>query len=154
MNKSARRPIPIELQDAVGFNLYRVALLFRRELMVALKEYKLTPEQWQVLTALWSASSDVNQKDLCELTLKDKHAMSRILVRMERDGWVRRRPDPANRRSTLVRSMRKAQDHYKRIRRQLLAHFEPILAALSQEDTEQLLQSLRSFRSVLDSQER
>jgi len=154
MNRSASRPIPVELEDAVGFNLYRVALLFRRELMLALKEYELTPEQWQVLVALKSASSDVNQQDLCALTLKDKHAMSRMLTRMERHGWVQRRPDPNDSRAVLMRSTSKGHDHVEIIRRQLVAHFEPILGALSPEDTAHLLRCLHTFRTVLESEER
>ena len=53
--------IPAELQDSLGYNLYRVSLLFRRELIRALSEYGLTPEQWQVLVVLWSSDHPVSQ---------------------------------------------------------------------------------------------
>lgn len=41
------------LDDQSGFNLNCVALLFRRELILCLREFHLTPKQWQVLAMLW-----------------------------------------------------------------------------------------------------
>ncbi len=40
------------LEESLGFNLDRVAQLYRRELIRVLAIYDLTPEQWQILAAL------------------------------------------------------------------------------------------------------
>jgi DNA-binding MarR family transcriptional regulator len=141
--------IPAALDDALGFNLYRVALLFRRELMRALAEYDLTPEQWQIMVALWSTEESLSQNEVAELTLKDKHTISRILGRLERDGWIERRTDPHDTRYLLVRPTSWADEQRERVPEQLYRHFEPIQGALSGEEHHQLLGLLKRLRRQL-----
>ena len=142
--------IPRELDDALGFNLYRVALLFRRELMRALERYLLTPEQWQVLVALVQGAGSLEQHELAELTLRDKHTLSRIVARMERDGWIARRPHSRDRRVTLVQPSRRARAEMDSVRKHLFEHFTPILAQLSRAEHAGLMASLKKLRGYLE----
>jgi MarR family transcriptional regulator, lower aerobic nicotinate degradation pathway regulator len=141
--------IPAVLDDALGFNLYRVALLFRRELMNALAEYELTPEQWQIMAALWSTDEPLSQNAVADLTLKDKHTVSRILGRLERDGWIDRQTDPRDSRSLLVRPTPWADERRERVPAALNGHFDPILGSLDPEEREQLLRLLKRLRGTL-----
>jgi DNA-binding MarR family transcriptional regulator len=138
--------IPDPLNDALGFNIYRVALLFRKELIHALSNYALTPEQWQVMQALWSTSERLNQNDIAHLTLKDKHSVSRMLARLERDGWIVRQPDPTDARATLIAPTAQADQLRETVPSQLYAHFDPILSVLSTNEGEQLLALLQKLR--------
>ncbi|MEL6546078.1 MAG: hypothetical protein AAFQ82_15730, partial [Myxococcota bacterium] len=61
------------LEQVMQFNCYRAGLLLRRELMHALKEYDLTPEQWQVLVTLWDSGQALSQTEIAEVVLKDRH---------------------------------------------------------------------------------
>lgn len=142
-------PIPSELNDTLGFTLYRVALLFRKELMHALAEYQMTPEQWQVMRALWSTPNRLNQNDIAHLTLKDKHNVSRMLARLERDGWIIRQPDPADARASLIAPTEQAAHLRQTIPDQLNAHFAPILGALSEDEVRHLLTLLHTLRARL-----
>lgn len=141
--------IPSELNDALGFNIYRVALLFRKELIHALADYHMTPEQWQVMRALWSTNESLNQNDIAHLTLKDKHSVSRMLARLERDGWIVRHPDPADARATLIAPTEQAAHLRQTVPEQLLAHFAPILESLSEADARHLLTLLHALRARL-----
>lgn len=141
--------VPAELNDALGFNIYRVALLFRKELIHALAEYAMTPEQWQVMRALWSTSERLNQNDIAHLTLKDKHSVSRMLARLERDGWIVRQPDPGDARASLIVPTEQANRLRHSVPDQLYAHFRPILGALSEEEARQLLGLLHMLRARL-----
>jgi MarR family transcriptional regulator, lower aerobic nicotinate degradation pathway regulator len=141
--------IPAILDDALGFNLYRVALLFRRELMQALAEYELTPEQWQIMVALWSTDEPLSQNEIAELTLKDKHTVSRILGRLERDGWIERRTDPRDTRYLLVRPSAWAYERRERVPAVLNRHFDPILGSLEVDERAQLLRMLKRLRATL-----
>jgi len=58
----------------------------------------LTLAQCKVLIYLQS-NEGISQARLAELTDTDPMTLVRILDRMERDGWVERRPDPADRRA-------------------------------------------------------
>lgn len=143
------RSIPAVLDEAIGFNLYRTALLFRRELLRALAGYALTPEQWQVMAALWSTREPLNQNDIAHLTLRDKHTASRILARLERDGWVERTPDPEDRRAVQVRPTAWADARREAVPRALVEHFGPILGALSGVEQRELLRLLGALRGAL-----
>lgn len=142
-------PIPAELNDALGFNLYRVAHLFRNELLRALADYQMTPEQWQVMQTLWASQQRLNQNDVAQLTLKDKHTVSRMLARLERDGWIVRQPDPADARAYLIEPSAQAASLRTEVPTRLYAHFIPILGALDANETQQLLVLLKKLRATL-----
>jgi MarR family transcriptional regulator, lower aerobic nicotinate degradation pathway regulator len=138
--------IPSELNDALGFNIYRVALLFRKELIHALADYQMTPEQWQIMRALWSTNEQLNQNEIAHLTLKDKHSVSRILARLERDGWIVRHPHPTDARATLIAPTEQAEHLRQTVPAQLYAHFAPILGVLSEDEARHLLTLLHTLR--------
>ncbi len=141
--------IPSELNDALGFNIYRVALLFRKELIHALAAYQMTPEQWQVMRALWSTTERLNQNDVAHLTLKDKHSVSRMLARLERDGWIVRQPDPSDARVSLIAPTEQAAHLRQTVPHQLETHFAAILGVLSEAEARQLLTLLQRLRARL-----
>ena len=141
--------IPHVLDNALGFNLYRVALLFRNELMHALADYRMTPEQWQVMQTLWSTDDDLNQNEIAHLTLRDKHTVSRILARLERDGWITRRPHPTDARAHIVEPTDQAKALRDEVPRKLFAHFEDVLAVLDEGEEEELLRLLKKLRRKL-----
>ncbi len=104
--------IPEFMNDALGFNLYQAHLLMRRELQKVLLRYNLTPEQWTILAILWFSAKPLNQSEIVQLTLRDKHTTSKIIRNLERDGWVKKKKDPDDARSTLI-SLTKKSDNYK-----------------------------------------
>lgn len=55
----------------------------------------------RVLFALWGKNG-VPIKTLCEKTSLDKSTLTGILSRLERDGYIEKRPDETDRRSTLI----------------------------------------------------
>ncbi|MCP4134569.1 MAG: winged helix-turn-helix transcriptional regulator [bacterium] len=141
--------IPSELQDKLGFNINRVGLLFRRELTRALAAYKMTPEQWQIMMTLWSTGEPVSQKDIVEMTLKDKHTVSRIIQRLERDGWIEKLPGTDDARVTFIHSTQKSlsmQDEMKPI---MSSHFKKIWKDFEKEEKEMLLGTLKKLRIIL-----
>jgi DNA-binding MarR family transcriptional regulator len=141
--------IPPVLDDALGFNLYRVALLFRRELMRALSDYELTPEQWQVMQTLWSTEEELNQSEVAHLTLRDKHTVSRILSRLERDGWIVKQPDPDDARAHIIVPTNEAQTLRDEVPTKLLDHFKDIQSVLDDAEEEELLRLLKKLRRRL-----
>ena len=122
------KKIPAILDDAMPFNVYRLALLFRRELMEALSEYKLTPEQWQVMRVLWETTEPLNQNDIAHITLRDRHTTSRIIARLERDGWIVKTVDPDDGRVSILKPTNKAASLQEKIPSRLMEHFKPIFS--------------------------
>jgi DNA-binding MarR family transcriptional regulator len=138
-----------ELDGSLGFNLDRVAKLYRRELIRALADYGLSPEQWQVISALSARKDGLSQSEIAALTSKDKHSMSRMLGRMERSGWVRRTEDPVDARAFRITLARPPGD-VDALRTALRKHFAGINIALSEPQQRQLLGLLRTLRAHLE----
>ena len=144
------KKIPSILDDAMPFNVYRLALLFRRELMDALSEFNLTPEQWQVMRVLWEISEPLNQNDIAHITLRDRHTTSRIVARLERDGWITKNPDPSDARASLVAPSAEAERMKLEVPSRLMARFQPIFELLEEEESAQFLRTLKKLRSYLE----
>ena len=93
----------IVLDEAVGFVVFQAHQAMRQEMYrrFARLGLEITPEQWALLVRLWERDGR-SQNDLSEVTLRDKHTISRMLDGMVERGWVERRPDPNDGRSKLV----------------------------------------------------
>jgi DNA-binding MarR family transcriptional regulator len=140
--------LPRALEQSLGFNLDRTAMLFRRELLRALARDGLLPEQWQVLSVLADAGP-LSQQQLADVLLADKHAMSRTLTRMERNGWVARERSVRDFRAQVVRPTPKASRRLGPMRAAVRQRFRQRLATLPGEDADRLLSLLRQLRALL-----
>jgi len=137
------------LEESLGFNLTRVATLFRRELLNALSEFDMTPEQWQIMVSLWTQSKPLSQKDIVNITLKDKHSISRIVSRLEKNGWITKLQDPHDARASLIQQTKKGRELKALAPPQLIKHFASITGKLSNDEHRQLLQTLKKLREIL-----
>ncbi len=137
------------LNNALGYNLYRLSLLFRRELIHALAEYKMTPEQWQVMSTLWSTGNPLSQREIVDLTLKDQPTVSRIIRRLERDGWVKKSVSQKDNRQMIVEPTAGSQMLKEEVPKKLVSHFEQFLSDFPLEKKDQLLGLLQELRITI-----
>ncbi|HEY5497539.1 MAG TPA: MarR family transcriptional regulator [Syntrophales bacterium] len=86
-------------EESLGFWVYRLHIQGTAALRRAFQTsgFDLTPEQWGVLVRL-REQEGINQNQLGERAFKDRHNITRILKRLERQGYVERRSDPRDRR--------------------------------------------------------
>ena len=139
--------IPGVLNDKLPFNVYRLAQLFRQELIRTLKDHKMTPEQWQILVTLWSSEKELNQQDISHLTLKEKQTVSRIVQRLERDGWITREMDPGDARSFIIRLTPRARKQKDEVVNLLYSRFFTMInEAITEQEQETLLRLCKKLR--------
>lgn len=136
------------LDDQIGFNLNRVALLFRRELIRCLREFHLTPEQWQVLAMLWQKEA-LTQKQIIELTLQDAPSASKMISRMEGAGLIQVAVSKLDKRSTIISLSPEGKSLERILPKKILTHFEPILNSMSEKNRKMFLLLLKQFRKIL-----
>ena len=136
------------LNNNLGYNLYRTYLLFHRELIRALKGYGVTPEQWQVLIILWDHGS-VTPTQISSVTLQDLPSISRMLVRMERNGWTRRVVNEKDGRSFHVELTEKGQGKKSEMMLVLEKHFAQFLKGVPAEMNYGIKQQLLQLRTLL-----
>lgn len=115
--------------------------------MAALSEYEMTPEQWQVMAMLWNGR-ELTQVEIADLTLKDKHSVSRIVQRLVNKGWIKKISNPQDGRSTLIRPTRKGWKLQDEVPKRLLDWFEPIHESIGLENRRQLLSLLKQVRTI------
>ena len=85
----------------VPFMLNKVVSLMNQDWMDQLRPHGLTIPRWQVLSIL-SQQDGSRATEIADLAGTEQSVMSRVLMQMERDGLVERRPDPTDGRATLI----------------------------------------------------
>lgn len=137
------------LNSNLGYNLYRTYLLFHRELIRGLKAYGVTPEQWQVLIILWNHGS-VTPTEISKVTLQDLPSISRMLVRMERNGWTERVVNEKDGRSFHVILTDKGKNQKDEMMLALEKHFALFLKNVPAEMNYGIKQELLKLRRLLN----
>ena len=90
----------LDPEAGVGFLIHDVSRNMRSwfDAQVEAQGLGLTRAQWRVLIHL-AAREGANQKELAEILELDTVTLGRHIDRLERDGWLERRPDPNDRRA-------------------------------------------------------
>ena len=83
--------------DYIGFLISDVARLMRTVFDRRMNSLGLTRAQWLVLTRLYRRPG-ASQTELAEMLEIDRANAGRMIDRMEKGGWLERRPDGADRR--------------------------------------------------------
>lgn len=136
------------LNNNLGYNLYRSYLLFHRELMRALRGYGVTPEQWQVLIILWNHGR-VTPSEISKVTLQDAPTISRMLVRMEKNGWILRISNQEDGRSFYVELTEKGKRNKNEMIISLDNHFHKYLSKIPKNVHQEIKQNLKELRRLL-----
>ncbi len=140
-----------ELNSRIGYNLYRTGMLFRREGLRFLKQYGITPEQWQVLMIL-SARGGQTQKQICECTLQDAPTLSRTISRMIRDGLVTASKSKKDRRAVEIKLAKKGLSLVKKSVKssRVYEHTDKLLSGFDEEKKKKLIELLNELRACLE----
>jgi len=141
--------IPEFLNNALGFNLYRADLLMRREMSKVLSEFSLTVEQWSIMSVLWFSDKPLRQSELVQYTLKDKFSTSKIISRLEKEGWVNKVPDPTDSRAAFIVRTEKSLKIKDKIRAAIRKHFDIALTELNPNEKQALITMLKKLRLTL-----
>jgi len=88
-------------ENYVCFKLNRVRRKIHRYYEVKLAQFKITPAQFYVLSALWD-KDEIRFKDLSKRLDMDGATLTGVLDRMEKRDFIQRIEDPKDRRSVLV----------------------------------------------------
>lgn len=89
-------------RSSLGYQINHLARLMAQALRVRIAPLGVVPGQFAQLLALYEQDG-LSQRELCERVRIEQPTMANTLQRMERDGLIRRLPDPADgRRSAVV----------------------------------------------------
>jgi DNA-binding MarR family transcriptional regulator len=94
--------------------------------------------------------AQMSQKDLAKFAKIEQPSMAQMLARMERDGLIRRTPDPADGRSSLVSLTEAAVAKLPAARQALEEGRERVLSGFSADEVQTLVQLMRRLNQNLD----
>lgn len=94
--------------------------------------------------------AQMSQKDLAKFAKIEQPSMAQMLARMERDGLIRRTPDPADGRSSLISLTEEAVAKLPAARQALEEGRERVLSGFSAEEVQTLVQLMRRLNQNLD----
>ncbi|GAA0833136.1 MarR family winged helix-turn-helix transcriptional regulator [Streptosporangium amethystogenes subsp. fukuiense] len=113
-----------------------------------LGEIDLYPGQERVLGALWD-NGPQSQNALAKIVGIDVSTMTKTLQRLERSGFVSRRPDPANRRISIVEITPRGHTLRPEVDRVLAEMHRRMTRGLTEEQTKELTSLLGVVRGNL-----
>lgn len=139
------------LKDSLAFNISRVSLLLRRSLIKSLDKFDISPEQWQILSTLWNNEKEITQRTLSESILKDKHAISKMILKLEKNGYVSKKASPLDKRKTIIVLTAKGKEIESDLKGILTKNAkEKIFKGLTQKEKESTLEIMKKIRQNMN----
>ncbi|MBE7710853.1 MAG: MarR family transcriptional regulator [Cyanobacteria bacterium SIG31] len=110
----------------------------------------LTPEEFAALDTI-SAHSELCQRDIAKLILKDRANTGKLLDSLESKGFIERELKSKNNRPVkIVKITDKGTKVYKDTYEKLLPHHQVVKERIANTDLEKLGESLRELREILE----
>jgi MarR family transcriptional regulator, transcriptional regulator for hemolysin len=134
--------------QSLGFVVHDVARMLRWEFDKRAQAIGLTRSQWSVLAHL-RREDGVQQQRLAELLELTPITMTGLLDRLERDGWVERRPDPEDRRAKRIFLTEKVAPVMKKIQALGKELRQSAVEGLSEAEQQKLISLLLRVRTNL-----
>lgn len=138
----------MDLDRSFGFLVHDVARLYGRRFDRNGRRLELTRAQCRTLGYL-ARNEGINQAGLADLLEIRPMTLVRQIDRMQEAGWIERRPDPADRRARRLFLTDKARPILGRIWDVASETQDQVLAALSPDEAEQLIELLRRVHGSL-----
>src|SRR6202042_2879064 len=132
----------------LGFLVHDVSRLRRRVVDRALKPLGVTRSQWWVLAFL-SRSDGMSQVALADELDIGKVALGQLIDRLEKTGFVVRRPDEADRRVKRIHLTKRSHVLIARIRDNVRVTEKEILEKIDADDLKATVRPLRSIKENL-----
>ena len=131
MKQDATRDLDdFTLDDSVPYLMIRVSGLMNRQLELDLRPLKVSFQHWRILAVLAEINGS-SITDLSEYAVVPHSSLSRLLSRMEADGYVRRQTDDQDARTVRLYTTPLGEDMYRRILPMAVAIRERAMAGMS-----------------------
>ena len=144
--------MPDATEQNFGFLLSDSARLLRRNFDRRARQLNLNRAQWSVLARL-ARHEGVKQTELADILEVSPITLARQIDRLEAGGWVRRQPDPKDRRANRLHLTDKAGPMLEELRARGQESRADALQGLNESERQQLTQLLARIRENLAREE-
>jgi MarR family transcriptional regulator for hemolysin len=137
--------------DLFPKTLFQAATSWRNQLDKRLQPLGLTQAKWRTLFYLGRAKKVLKQTELAAKMGVEDATVVGLIDRLERDGWVLRKPDNKDRRSKNIHLTDKAKPVVKDIQATALKLKNELAKLLPEGELENCIASLQKISQTLDS---
>ena len=132
------------IDKATAYQVHKTSRMLRVHLMSFFKRhgYDLSPEQWFILFKIHEKEGQP-QTDLTDKELADYPNVTRLLDALEKKKFIERRPDPEDRRKSLIFLQDEGKKFLETILQELPAERRRVYSGVTEEEME-------SFNRVLN----
>jgi MarR family transcriptional regulator, transcriptional regulator for hemolysin len=116
--------------------LSRCSLIWRSQLDERLRPWGITSTSWRILSVLTASGQRYHQTALARQVGIETPTLVGLLDRLEMMQWVRREPDPNDRRVKVIEATAEGKALCRKLRTQVEAVREQMLGALSADEVE------------------
>lgn len=131
-----------------GYLLNDTARLLRRRFEQCSREHKLTSSQWRAIAEL-ARREGLTQVALAGKLEIEPMSVCRLLDRLEAGGFVRRLPDPSDKRAKLLYLTNRSRDLLDEMRGVALAVYEEAFAGFGEAERTQIVEALKRVNGNL-----
>jgi len=136
--------------QSVGFLIYEVSRLLRRDFNRRVAAEGLTQVQWRTI-AYVAHCEGCNQVTLAESLEVKPITLTRLVDKLQDGGWIERRPDPKDRRAVRLHLTEKARPLLALMHEKALETRERALTDVDEAGRRALLDTLRHMKNNLNS---
>ena len=129
----------------IGFLMHDVSRRLRERFDRRARAMGLTRAQWRVLVHL-GPRQGINQSTLAEILELDNVTLGRHIDNLETDGWLERRPDPADRRAWCLHLTAKVEPILERMEALVNQTQTEALTGIGDADKARLLDTLLAMK--------
>lgn len=137
------------LQNYIPYLLYRATNKLNSRLLTRLRQMKINPSQWRVLSVL-KAYGTLSVSEIVEHTLMEQPTVSRVVAQLEQEGRVIRSASAADSRVTRVTLTDAGIEAFEAIIPAALRHQELALQQLTPEEIKTLTEILSKIESNIE----
>ena len=140
-------------QQSLGFLLYEVSRLLRRNFDARVRHLSLTQAQWRTIVYM-AKNEGCKQATLADFLEIRPITLTRLLDRLQSSGWIERRPDPDDRRVTRLYLTESAKPLLETLWGKAMASRKQALQGISPEQQAALFDALKKMKNNLSAEER
>lgn len=132
------------LEGHLGYFLRRVQVWVFQDFLKTLSRLDIRPAQYSVLAVI-EANPGLSQSDLADFLGIERARLARMLDRLERRGFAKRKASPRDRRSHALFLTSEGQKTLKRVKALAMQHEANLTDKLGAENRRLMIEMLRTF---------
>lgn len=133
----------LPIAPAIVFHIFLLSCVLERTANRECEHHGLTLPQFRALCCITNAGKEgITHSDLCNRLLMSKAPLTGIIDRLEREGFVQRKPDDKDRRVSRIAITPKGEEGWQRVRADLRQHAFRHCSNLTEEEQQTLVDLL------------